>query len=749
MSSFFCFDCIHDPAGEKRDQRLAVLYCSREGLTTDLFIPHLISHVEANPPPDAICVLAHQTNRDFLSKLRDDDKFLDRLPGALRNTTPLPVYCVAIGATGEFFPIVPGSRPAKDIRKPIFRAGLTTIFQRRGGILPASPAYHYVKPSGKHCDRFIRSAEILVDSGEVDFVASRLLEYVDDTTDYIFCDSASISQLAYAVMKIRKTAHPTWRNPVVDTFRSYAGIDDYNFKRAQNPLCLISASTSGDMARILAEKGVPAKKIVILFYLGEALETGEIISNLTHDPVENPSGFPKIPVFPAGACPYCKHGSARIRMSPDYFIPENPVTESLLIKRRDAPPWLRTFLSRYHGTGTVRAHYLPGLRGFTHEIFLDVNRALTARSGNTHFRKCLDRVLTQTLPAALTRIIHLNDEASGAIATHAAELFKQFNDKREIKILDAKTVTGASSDFIESEGTTLVIASSLVGGRSLMELSQVLRAIQKNGCLAFVIGITRFVTQDALEEARSNLTQTELAATHFDFHVIETVFIPDNTAQRASSWDEERDLLLALQRTKGTKQVNKLIDDRLRMLAAAGSRDQSGLDEDLFWPTVSGNRLTLRPNFAFFQTPTGSNLTQSEVFFTMSAVLHNLRHSRDPGRSLRPPDGRRILIEPTSFYRLNDGVIQSALLRACVESELDYRVDEAKSATMREVVRSILKDCDKDRGEAATEFLLALCLGRLKLTDTDAEQLIQSVRPKIGSFPILSCLGNYLVEEVL
>jgi hypothetical protein len=751
VSSFFSFDCVYSSGAAQRSERWAVIYCSREDLNTEVFCPHLVSHLERNPPPDAVYILAHQTNKEFLLKLRGDEKFLDRLPGALRNATPLPVHCIGITPTGDFIPILPGTRPkVKNIRDPIFQAGMKAIFQRRGGILPASPAYHYVKPSGKHCDRFIRSAEILVDGGEVDFIASRLLPYVDDTTDYIFCDSASISQLAYAVMKLRKAAHPRWKNPIVDTFRSYAGIADYGFRRARNPLCLISASTSGDMARMLSEKGVPAKKIVILFYLGDPLEVGEVLYDLSYDPVVNPTGFPKIPVFSAGACPFCKQGSSRIRMSPDYFIPENPVTESLLIKRRDAPSWLRPFLSRYHGTGTMRAHYLSGMRAFTHEIFLDVQRALTADSGNSHFRRCFDRVLTQTLPAALTRIIHLHDDASQAMAMRAAEVFKQFNDKREIEILDANTVTATPSDFIESEGTTLVVASSLVGGRSLMELSQVLRSIQTNGCLAFIVGIARFVTQSALDEARSNVTHTQMQATHFDFHVIENMFLPDNTAHRRSSWDEEQDLLLKLQRRKCTESLRKIVDNRLQTISSASARDRSGLEDELFWPTVDGKVLALRPNFAFFQPPSGSKpLTQGEVFFTISAVLHNLRHSQASDRSLRPLDGRRVVIEPTTFYRLNDGVIQSALLRACLESEIDYRVNEAKSATMREVIRSILQDCDKDRGEAATEFLLALCLGRLKLTDTDTEELIEKVRSKIDSFPILSCLADYVAEEVV
>ena len=599
-----------------------------------------------------------------------------------------------------------------------------------------------------HSERFIRSAEVLVDGGEVDFIASLLLQFIDDNTDYIFCDSASISQLAYAVMKLRKATQTSWKNPVVDTFRSYAGVNDYDFRRAQHPLCLISASTSGDMARLLSQKGIPSDKIVILFYVGDPIPVGQIVYDLTYDEHSNPNGVPKIPIFSPGACPLCKQGSLRVRMSRDHFVPESPESESLLPKRTDAPAWLRTFLSRYHGTGTIRAHHLAGMRGFTHELFLDVRRALSTPSDN-YFRNCLERVLTQSMPVALNRIIHLNDPASLDMAKFAQDLFQRFNGTREMPLINANSVTSAPNDHVQSTGATAIIASCIVGGRSLMELSQVLRSIQTNGCLVFIVGIARFVDEGAMREARSNVTHTDDLATHFAFHAIDHVFVPDNTAQRRSTWDEEIDLLLEIQRLNvSDQQLSAMISQRVSLITKASATATAGLEDDLFWPTIMGQQLILRPNFAFFPTARDAQqLTQAEVFFTISSVLHHLRQKQS-GRSLRQSDHRRVLIEPTTFYRLNDGVIQAALLRSALESEMDYRIDEVKSATMQEVLKSILSDCDKDRGEATIEFLISMCLRRLKLTDTDARRLIEDTLPKLKQYPIPHCLCTYLTGQL-
>jgi hypothetical protein len=132
----------------------------------------------------------------------------------------------------------------------------------------------------------------------------------------------------------------------------------------------------------------------------------------------------------------------------------------------------------------------------------------------------------------------------------------------------------------------------------------------------------------------------------------------------------------------------------------------------------------------------------------MSCVLHNLRQNAPSHRSLAQSEHNRTLIEPTTFYGLNDGVIQAALLRAALASEIDYRIDETKSATMQEVIKSIFAECTKDRGEATIEFLLALCMQHLRLTPSDTKRLIEGTIAKLERYPICRCLCRFLVDHL-
>jgi hypothetical protein len=751
MSGFFSFDFFHQKTAGTSKERCAVMYCSREDLHIGSFLPHLRAYLERNPPPDVINILAPESNRPFLTQLLTEAKFLDRLPSTLREKATSVVKRISIGKNGEFLEISSNQDAPVDkgLRTQIYRAGLKTMFSKRGGLFPASPAFHYVKPSGKHCDRFVRSAEILVDGGEIDFVASRLLEYLDDTTDFIFCDSASISQLAYSLMKIRKGLQPEWVNPVVDTFRSYGGIDTHDFHVAQNPLCLISASTSGDMAKRLIDKGLRNDRIVTLFYVGDPGTPGEVLYDLTRHEHTNPDGIDKIVSYAPGDCPLCKQGSSRIKMSRDHFVPEDPTAESVLLRAEDAPRWLKQFLDRYSGTGVIRAHYGGGMRGFTHNIYFDMRRALNA-APDRHFNQCFGRVLTQHLPVSLRRIIALNDSGSVEMAKVALALYTAFNNQRDIKILTAREAIDDANNLVESQGSTVVIASCIVGGRSLMELSQILRTIQANGCISFIVGIARFTHRDVLNEARSNVTRTSERSTDFGFHIVDQVFVPDNTPLRPSSWDDEIEFLKQLQRIfSADREAASILAARLEQLRLAGGDPQCGLEDELFWTTVDNKRLKLRPNFAFYRPPKGANpLTQAEVFFTMSCVLHNLRQNDPSHRSLAQSEHNRTLIEPTTFYRLNDGVIQAALLRAALASEIDYRIDEAKSATMQEVIKSIFTECSKDRGEATIEFLLALSMQHLRLTPSDTKRLIEGSVAKLERYPISRCLCRFLMDDL-
>lgn len=69
-------------------------------------------------------------------------------------------------------------------------------------------------------------------------------------------------------------------------------------------------------------------------------------------------------------------------------------------------------------------------------------------------------------------------------------------------------------------------------------------------------------------------------------------------------------------------------------------------------------------------------------------------------------------------------MIQASILRASDPAELDYRHDLELSAEATRFVRRVLESSARPRGEAAAEFLMALCTGRLRLHDDHLEELL-------------------------
>ena len=67
----------------------------------------------------------------------------------------------------------------------------------------------------------------------------------------------------------------------------------------------------------------------------------------------------------------------------------------------------------------------------------------------------------------------------------------------------------------------------------------------------------------------------------------------------------------------------------------------------------------------------------------------------------------RNLIDPFIFNRFNDGIIQSAILRAAKEEELNYSYSLKNSTDMYTLLKTIIKHRDEYQGEAILEFLYA------------------------------------------
>jgi hypothetical protein len=432
-------------------------------------------------------------------------------------------------------------------------------------------------------------------------------------------------------------------------------------------------------------------------------------------------------------------------MRGDHFLPHHLNIDTITLAATDAPKWLGAFLKRVVSRDVLRCHFGRAKRGDPHEIYCDATGLLE----EAEFKGSLEKILLQSTPATLKRIIHLDDSSSRLMADKANVFFKAIAGT-SVPLLSFKELRGDIEAHALTEGTALVVSSCLASGRALMELSQILRSIQKNGSIVFLIGLTRAGTRQELSEIKSNITHTPLVARRFGFHRIEEIFPPDYSSSRRSIWGGEVDFLQRLlsEFLEEKPELRPIIEKRIEQIRGVQGISKGGMRNELFWTSSSGTPLSLRSNFAFFPfNYEAHKVTQSEVYFTIASVLHSLRRS-DGKRTLRQYEYHRILIHPHTFYRLNDGVVQAALLRAALPGEMNFTLSPEFSGEMAEVLRFVFTQINTERGEAAREFALALAMGQMRLFNSDIKAVATVLLENAGSGVLETCLARYIQSRV-
>ena len=394
----------------------------------------------------------------------------------------------------------------------------------------------------------------------------------------------------------------------------------------------------------------------------------------------------------------------------------------VIVKAADAPKWLSPFMERLGGKMLLRANYTESASGAAaKELFVDVqdlfeNSPLQPELVERRF----SRIVGHCIPHKCKRLVYLDDPGSRAMAEAIRARIGE-----DVALVSVNELNADLSSNKTNDGGTVVVAGAVCSGRSLLAVSQALRFAQPNGIVNYVIGVARTPNQDALREIRSNATYGDHPDEH-GFFVMEQAFVPITRPGNVTVWDEEAELLKKLLEEEPEGAASKELEFRLQVLNRSSSNEQRGLVDNLFWLTRAGHPLELRTGFTFFNfVYAAGTISQADVYFSVAAVLHGLRLDGASERSLRRHERRRRVISPRCFDRFNDGVVQAAYLRAALPSELDYSTSPDVSDEMAQVLEFILGHDEDSAGEASREFLFALALRRLRLTNRALARLVE------------------------
>jgi hypothetical protein len=690
-------------------ERLLVMFTSIRKPESEELAEAIESHCNDKSPPDRIVVMGPETIRAALVESTSSGKFAERVRAVTRyhNAPKVEVCCFDWDGTVKDCPDV----------EMIQRVGMTNIFKSRGAMLETPPTHHYAKPSRSHSRQFLRIGNAMVYGSEIDFIAFCCLRCIPKPVKHLYCDTGAIAPIAYALNTMRTEFNPDIKRATVDSFSSYAGALKFQFRNMAESMVLISATTSEGLSDLLAAKcHVPLTRTVTIYYLGEKQFEGALVCNLKRDIALNPDGFDPFSSYPEHNCPLCKDDeSTLIRIEGDQFLTGDTKTEEVSLVATHANH-LQPFLERTAGKGLVRANYSHQGTPATNEIFFDLETIFAddALQKFTYYQDQFNWIVDQQVPATLKRIITLDDPASKNLAQLIAKRLRT-RLASDVTIVSVSKVKANIDEHVECDGATLVAASAVASGRTLQSLSQMLRHIQPNKLITYIVGLARLPTETELKRIRSNVTQSQ-DSRKYGFHLIDEVNLPLYGPHDKTSWEKEVDLWAVVIRTCD-ESARRIIKERLEALRESGTTTKRGMSVGLFWPSLSGTELSLRPNFAFYQFRRPEVVSQSDVFFVIIAILHSLRITTRTAQSLRQHEHVRRVLSPRNFERFNDGIIQAAMLRAAHTAELDYSNSRALSDDMAQILDSIFEHRLGETGEATTEFLLALAMRKLRLDD--------------------------------
>ncbi len=701
MTDCFAFR-FYEPDDESR-RSLVIFFSSR--ISLDVIAKSIKNDVSEHLVPKNVYLMSFEDFSISREEYLVDSSFaceFNSYVGEIENR----LKCVCVDRSGALN-ICGENRVEGALSEAILQSGMISLFKKHSGLVVSNHGYHFVKPSGEHCDKFIRASNLLVSSVEVNFLAVSLLPYMQRDLRRVYVDTSSISFLISIV--IQQFCEFDEGLPSIESFESYDVFKErFDFVEDRSSLIFVSATTSGTLVRNLLNKtSFSREQIVTLFYINLPSDQQGIFD--VEKAIERGLVSRK-----ASECEFCKRGSKLIRIAGDQFLPENPKHELLVIKKDHFDKDRQAFFRQFAATGVLGWNTAASPTEDTKEhFFLAVDKVLALEA--KPFSDCLQKRIKRHLSRDTATIIVFDDTGSRALETKIRD---NLGD-------DADTITWLTPKELKEEkldgsGSVLVLVGAITSGRSLLAVSRKLRCINTLSTITYLVAFSKLPNDDAFSQLKKDLTQGG-----HEFVVLTHCSVPRIKEYSKTAWHWEEELLHPFGEDDplgdgGGSLPDVFIQRRNQLLA------NSNDPQKLFLPSSDGQPLKLRRTFAFwsdlgFDENRLSKVNQADVYWTIQSVLHDLRNASE-NKGLTTTY-HTTLISPANFDRYNDGVIQASLLRAAHPVEMDYRVDSVFSRQMTDVISSVLKNWDNAQGEAALEFLMALWTERLCIDDVHLREI--------------------------
>ncbi|MFQ2163985.1 hypothetical protein ACK33D_06055 [Aeromonas hydrophila] len=167
--------------------------------------------------PQRVYLMGYNLDSKLINTLTSDQLFVDEFESWI-GTLEEKLSYLTISSTGQIK--CPHSDKDIDFSSKLLTAGAKYIFESRKGLITSLPSYHFLKPSGDHCDKFIRASNLFTSGLEVAFLAIGLLPFLKKNIKRVYVDTSSISFLVSIAIQLSKRFAE--QLPVIESFESYS-----------------------------------------------------------------------------------------------------------------------------------------------------------------------------------------------------------------------------------------------------------------------------------------------------------------------------------------------------------------------------------------------------------------------------------------------------------------------------------------------------------------------------------------------
>ena len=221
MNNFYIYKLNYNE-GELGSAKLVsstVIFCDRVDINEDNLRDEIKRFYEANYQTDKVFIIGGEYLKDDLLDvfIAKQEKTFIGIPKRQDTFLKDNIYVLTFNKEGSLTCHNEKTIP-KGFSNLYLNEGVQNIFIKRGGLITSQGSHHFVFPSGKHCDKFLRTGNILIVSSEIYFIAFALLKHFDETKyNQIYCDTSSINSIAFALSELKnRFIAPADRKPILN-----------------------------------------------------------------------------------------------------------------------------------------------------------------------------------------------------------------------------------------------------------------------------------------------------------------------------------------------------------------------------------------------------------------------------------------------------------------------------------------------------------------------------------------------------